>query len=57
MTPTCTSKRMRPYAREGGIGILMDGKEPMKEQVAAVLKANHGRLIHYWGHLTTQRLG
>jgi hypothetical protein len=45
--------------RAGGgvIGILMDGKEPMKEQVAAVLKANNGRLIHYWGRLITQRLG
>jgi hypothetical protein len=45
--------------RAGGgvIGILMDGKEPMKEQVAAVLKANHGQLIHYWGRLSTQRLG
>jgi hypothetical protein len=45
--------------RAGGgvIGILMDGKESMKEQVAAVLKANNGQLIHYWGRLTTQRLG
>lgn len=58
MTPHCTSKRMQHYAREGGvIGILMDGKEAMKEQVAAVLKANKGQLIHYWGHLITQRLG
>jgi hypothetical protein len=45
--------------RAGGaaIGILMDGKEEKKEQVAAVLKANKGQLIHYWGRWTTERLG
>jgi hypothetical protein len=41
----------------GAIGILMEGNEEKKEQVAAVLKANHGHLIHYWGRWTTERLG
>jgi hypothetical protein len=35
----------------------MDDKEHMKEQVAVVLKANHAQTVHYWGHLTTERLG
>jgi len=39
------------------IGILIDGKESMKEQVAEVLKANNGQMIHYWGRFTTERLG
>ena len=45
--------------RAGGgvIGVLMDDKEHMKEQVAAVLKANHAQMVHYWGRLTTERLG
>ena len=45
--------------RAGGcvIGILMENKEPMKEQVAEVLKANNGQMIHYWGRFTTERLG
>jgi len=45
--------------RAGGgvIGILMDDKESMKEQVAEVLKANNAQTVHYWGRLTTQRLG
>lgn len=45
--------------RAGGgvIGVLMDEKEPMKEQVAAVLKANNAQMVHYWGRLTTERLG
>ena len=45
--------------RAGGgvIGILMDGKEFMKDQVAAALKAHHGQFIHYWGRMTTERLG
>jgi hypothetical protein len=45
--------------RAGGgvIGILMDGKESMQGEVVAALKANNGQLIHYWGRLTTQRLG
>jgi hypothetical protein len=45
--------------RAGGgvIGILMDGKESMKDSVVAALKANNGQLIHYWGRLTTERLG
>jgi hypothetical protein len=45
--------------RAGGcvIGVLMDGKESMKEQVAAVLKANNGQMIHYWNRLATERLG
>ena len=41
----------------GAIGVLMDGKESMKDQVAAVLKANHAQMVHYWGRLTTERLG
>jgi hypothetical protein len=57
MTPHCSSKRTLYYAREGGTGVLMDGKESMKEQVAAVLKANHAQTVHYWGRLTTERLG
>jgi hypothetical protein len=33
--------------RAGGIiGILMDDKESMKEQVAAARKANHAQVIH-----------
>jgi hypothetical protein len=45
--------------RAGGgvIGVLMDDKEPMKDQVAAVLKANKAQMIHYWHRLTTERLG
>ena len=45
--------------RAGGgvIGVLMDDKEHMKAQVAAVLKANHAQTVHYWGRLTTERLG
>lgn len=45
--------------RAGGgvIGVLMDDKEHMKEQVAAVLNANHAQMVHYWGRLTTERLG
>jgi hypothetical protein len=45
--------------RAGGsvIGVLMDGQEEKKEQVAAILKANKGQLIHYWGRWTTERLG
>jgi hypothetical protein len=45
--------------RAGGaaIGVLMDGKESMKEHVAAVLKANNAQMVHYWGRLTTERLG
>ena len=45
--------------RAGGgvIGILIDGKESMKEQVAEVLKANNGQMINYWGRFTTERLG
>jgi hypothetical protein len=45
--------------RAGGgvIGVLMDAKEHMKEQVSAVLKANHAQTVHYWGRLTTERLG
>ena len=45
--------------RAGGavIGILMDDKEPMQDQVVAVLKANKAQMIYYWGRLTTQRLG
>jgi hypothetical protein len=45
--------------RAGGavIGILMDGKESLKDEVAAALKANNGQLIHYWGRLATERLG
>jgi hypothetical protein len=45
--------------RAGGgvIGVLMDDKESMKEQVAAVLKANHAQTVHYWGRLATERLG
>ena len=45
--------------RAGGgvIGVLMDDKESMKDQVAAVLKANHAQMVHYWGRLTTERLG
>jgi hypothetical protein len=45
--------------RAGGgvIGILMDDKESMKEQVVAVLKANNAQMIHYWGRFTTERLG
>jgi hypothetical protein len=45
--------------RAGGcvIGVLMDGNESMKEQVAAVLKANNGQMIHYWNRLATERLG
>jgi hypothetical protein len=35
----------------------MDGQEPLKDAVVAALKANHGQLIHYWGRLTTKRLG
>ena len=53
----CTSKQMLYYAREGVIGVLMGGEESMKEQVAAVLKANNAQMIHYWGRLTTERLG
>ena len=35
--------------RTGGgvIGILMDGKESMKDAVVAALKADNGQLIHY----------
>lgn len=45
--------------RAGGgvIGVLMDDKEHMKEQVATVLNANHAQMVHYWGRLTTERLG
>jgi hypothetical protein len=45
--------------RAGGgvIGILMDDKESMKEQVVAVLKANNAQMINYWGRFTTERLG
>ena len=45
--------------RAGGgvIGILMDDKESMKEQVVAVLKANKAQMINYWGRFTTERLG
>jgi hypothetical protein len=45
--------------RAGGgvIGILMDGKESLKDRVVAALKANNGHLIHYWGRLSTERLG
>jgi len=45
--------------RAGGcvIGVLMAGKEEQKEQVAAILKANHGQLIHYWSRWTIERLG
>jgi hypothetical protein len=45
--------------RAGGcvIGILMENKESMKEQVAEVLKANNGQMIHYWGRFVTERLG
>jgi hypothetical protein len=46
MTLHCTSKRMLYYARGGIIGILMDDKESMKEQVAAARKANHAQVIH-----------
>jgi hypothetical protein len=35
----------------------MDDKESMKEQVAAVLKAHKAQMVHYWGRLTTERLG
>jgi len=35
----------------------MDGKESLQDDVVAALKANNGQLIHYWGRLTTQRLG
>ena len=35
----------------------MDDKESMKDQVAAVLKANKAQIVHYWGRLTTERLG
>jgi hypothetical protein len=41
----------------GAIAVLMDDKEHMKEQVAAVLKANHAQTVHYWGRLATERLG
>jgi hypothetical protein len=41
----------------GGIGIVLDGKESMKDQVAAVLKANNAQMVHYWGRLTTEHLG
>jgi hypothetical protein len=45
--------------RAGGcvMGVLMAGKEGQKDQVAAILKANHGQLIHYWSHWTIERLG
>jgi hypothetical protein len=44
--------------RAGGgvIGVLMDDKEHMQEQIAAVLKANNAQMVHYWGRLTTERL-
>jgi hypothetical protein len=35
----------------------MDAKEHMKDQVSTVLKANHAQTVHYWGRLTTERLG
>jgi hypothetical protein len=45
--------------RAGGcvMGVLMAGKEDQKNQVAAILKDNHGQLIHYWSHWTIERLG
>lgn len=45
--------------RAGGcvIGVLLAGKEDQKDQVAAILKANHGQLIHYWSRWTIERLG
>jgi hypothetical protein len=45
------------FASYGVIGVLMDGKEAMRDQVAAVLKANNAQMVHYWGRLTTERLG
>ena len=44
--------------RKGGcvVGVLMDGKEEQKEEVAAILKASHGQSIQYWGHWTVEKL-
>jgi hypothetical protein len=56
---TALHQQAEATLRAGGgvIGILMEGKEPLKDQVAAALKAHHGQFIHYWGRLTTERLG
>ena len=45
--------------RAGGcvVCVFMAGKEDQKAHVAAILKSNHGQLIHYWSHVSIERLG
>jgi hypothetical protein len=45
--------------RAGGIiiGVFTGGNEEKKEQATQILKANQARQIHFWGHLTVDRLG
>ena len=45
-------------AGPGGVAVavLMDGKEPMKEGVASLLKRHQATVIRYWGRWAVESL-
>lgn len=45
--------------RAGGalVAILMDGKEPLKDQVRTLLLRSHATVIRYWGRWSVETLG